>query len=362
MINKITSQEMDSNALVDSMSRQAIINGNFDIWQRNTNLNLTSANAGFCCDHWRYDEAITGTRPTSIVHSRNQLTSGELPNSMYSYRIAPNGAGSGYGAGDVYYIAQKIENGTRYLCGAGQKVTVSFWAKSSIANKKIGVYALQIYGTGGSANETLTGANFTLSSTFTKYTYTFTTNTLAGKTFGANSDDCLMLIFPVMWGTGAFSANLGCSGVAETFGGSGTIDIAQVQVCSGSFPLPFQPKTFAQELVDCQRYFQKSYNYATLLGTATGSANCSMEYTVGASSPMSYTMTFPVRMRIAPSCGIWDNGGTANKGTAHQVGGGWVNGYNVVIGATSERSIGCYILADTTINGFAFHYYADSEL
>ena len=113
---------------------------------------------------------------------------------------------------------------------------------------------VQTYGSGGSPSsaEVINGVNWTLTSTWTKYTATFTTNTLVGKTFGTDNNDYLRFDFVYQWGS-TNQAYVGAS-VAETFVGAGNIDIAQVQLCAGDVALPFQPKSYAQELIDCEKY------------------------------------------------------------------------------------------------------------
>lgn len=275
-----------------SMARQAIINGNFDVWQRGTSF-TNPTTATYTADRFSLGIINTGTLPTNIVHSRQELTPGDIPGSFYYYRIAPDGAGSSIGASDLYELKQSIEYGTRYLCGLGKSVTVSFYARASVASKKLGVYAVQIYGTGGSPTsaEVINGSNFTLTSSWVKYTATITTNTLVGKTFGTANDDYLQLRFLVAWGD-TTDARVGATG-AETFGGSGTIDIAQVQLCAGDVALPFQPKSFVQELADCQRYCI-TYNTTGAYQTfGTGIANSTTTANV-----MIY---FPVAMRVPPT-------------------------------------------------------------
>lgn len=244
---------VDTYGLVDSMPRQAIMNGNFDIWQRGTSF--TPASTDYMADRWRsgYD-ADGGTLPTDTI-TRQSLTPGDITNSFYYMRLNVDGAGSGFGTDALYTYQQPIEFGTRFLCGASKTVTLSFWAKSDITDKKLGFNLWQLYGTGGtpSSAEAINGDNVTLTSTWTKYTHTFTTNTLASKTFGTDNNDQLRVDFSFMWGA-TRGAYVNSSGTAEDFGGSGNIDIAQVQLCAGSVALPFQPKSYAQELQDCQRY------------------------------------------------------------------------------------------------------------
>lgn len=255
----VTSKAIADSTVVHSgsMARQAIINGNFDIWQRGTShTTFTDTVITYLSDRW-YDNQDDdgGTKPT-LTRSRQLLTSGELSNSFYVSRLATNGAGSGFGANSYHMYGQKIENGSRNLCGNGKKVTLSFWAKSDIAGKKIGIYAVQSYGSGGSptTGEVLTGTNFTLTSTLTKYTYTFTTNTLTGKTFGTDNNDNLDIRLVYQWGTGTTAGRVGSTGVAETYVGAGYIDIAQAQLCAGDVSLPFMPKSYEEELRACKRY------------------------------------------------------------------------------------------------------------
>ncbi len=251
-----------------SMARQAIINGNFDVWQRGTTSAIADATTLYLGDRWfDYHADDGGTLPT-LTRSRQAITAGALFNSFYTSRLAMNGTGTSLGVNSLAYLAQRIENGTRNLCGDGKKVTLSFYAKSDIAGKKLGYCLFQGYGTGGSptAQETITGATITLTSSWVKYTVTFTTNTLASKTFGTANDDVLTPSFFYMWGDTIGDA-FGFTGI-ETYG-SGFVDIAQVQLCAGDVALPFQPKSFAQELLDCMRYYEKSYLYAVVPGTDT---------------------------------------------------------------------------------------------
>jgi hypothetical protein len=243
-------------ATIDFMSRQAIINGNFDVWQRGTSF--TNPN-GYTAD--RVANAINadgGSLPANIIHSRQTLTPGDIPSSYYFYRINVDGAGSGFGVNAAYEIYHRIENATRFLCGLNKKLTLTFYARSTIANKRIGVQFSQRYGTGGSpsASENINGQIFNLTSNWQKFAITITTNTLVGKVFGSNDDDYLQIRFPIIWGSTTASTYFG-GGTAETFGSAGNIDIAQIQLNAGDQALPIQPRSYAEELVLCQRYLER---------------------------------------------------------------------------------------------------------
>jgi len=230
-----------------SMSRQAVINGNFELWL-NGIVFINPLSSSILAEKWELSINADGGLLPTIEHSQSILSSGSLPGSVYSYRVDVDGSGTSFGSNSYYYVRQKIINGVRCLCGLDKKVTVSFWAKSNIANKRIGIYLQQLYGTLGSpsAIETLNGTNFTLTSTLTKYTFTFTTNTLSGKTFGTNNDDNLIIGFMYQWGS---SIQTRCnSTTSEDFVGAGYIDISQVQVCAGDVDLLFMPRSYNEEL------------------------------------------------------------------------------------------------------------------
>jgi len=280
----------------NSLYRQAIINGNFDVWQRGT-TSTNPANGALLADRWMtFIGADGGALPSNIIHSRQLLTSGDIAGSFYHYRVAVDGAGTSLGVNSYGLIRQRIEHGTRFLCGDGKKVTVSFYARSSIANKKLSIGMTQHYGTGGTptANEKLTGTTVSLTASWVKYTYTFTTNTLAGKTFGTDNNDYLSLDLPYMWGA-TDGGTYGYTG-SETFVGAGNIDIAQVQLCAGDVALPFMPRSFEEELRACQRYC-----YAPATPTA-------YSY-IGSGSGASATrvlifVKMPVTMRTSPTLTI----------------------------------------------------------
>ena len=346
----------------NSMARQAIINGNFDVWQRGVSLTPGETATLFIADRWKIQQGADGGTLPTVVHSRQLLTSGALYGSFYCYRVAPNGAGTSFGAGSYGWIEQRIENGVRNLCGDGKKVTVSFWAKSDIANKKIGIWALQNYGTGGSpsAAETLNGANWTLTSTWTKYTYTFTTNTLASKTFGTAFDDYLRIGIAYQWNT-TYDERVGAS-TSEDYVGSGTIDIAQVQLCAGDVALPFMPKSFAQELQDCMRYYEKSYEYAVVPGTATY-YGASMVRALNASSGQKYfTTKYKVNKRIAATPSYWDTAGNASKVTTRDIDAAETSNVTPTgLDVVSQTGFAAYIVA-STVCGIEFQWAVSAEL
>lgn len=350
----------DGNITYHSMARQAIMNGNFDIWQRNTSFSA----AGKTADRWQeWNNGAGGTLPT-ITFSRIALTSGDIDGAFYGYRSYWDGVGSSLGGDAEQITYTRIEHGTRFLAGKGNKVTLSFWAKSDISNKRLGVRLSQNYGTGGSpsSQEWNTGYTITLTSTWTKYTITFTLTSIVGKTFGTNNNDYLELAIQKMWGSNLISRYN--SGTAEGFGSAGLVDIAQVQLNLGEIALPFQPKSFADEYRLCLRYYQKSYEYGTAIGTST---------TTGGERRSIYTAyllhndatRFYIPMRGTPAITYYDPyDGTANYCTEYNVGSSRVA--DRLLNAASAVCGNYFVTgssnAFTAGNWVIFHWTADAEL
>jgi hypothetical protein len=244
-VNEVNAQ------LSEKANKNWIINGNLDFWQRGSSATGINATAKFLPDRFACSSSIT-SQPL-ITWSKQSLIPGEIDGATFFSRIDVDGAGT-FSASDYMLTMHSIENGTRKLCGANKKITISFWARSNIANKKIGVYAIQKYGTGGTPTlpEPLIGKYFTLSTSWKKYSLTLDTNTLIGKTFGTNNDDYLRLVF--LHGYGPSQASNISDTVAETFRSAGYIDMAQIKLESGDKATPFVPKDPSLELTACQRY------------------------------------------------------------------------------------------------------------
>lgn len=281
-----------------------IMNGNFSVAQRVPIPGTIIANpANYTypiCDRWKIlYTADGGTMPTTINHTRYESDPSVYDNIVYQYRIAPNGAGSNLGASSYYRLQQGIENGTRLLCGANKTVTIALSAwEGSLTNKKLCVALLQDYGTGGSpsATELIAGTTFTLTSSLTTFTHTFTTNTLSGKTFGTNNDDALYVLIYYQWGSNLCS-QIGASSV-EDYGGNGLVDLFRVELYQGSSVLTYQPLSFDQILRDCKRYYQKScpYSVAPADGVATDEYRYGVVETTGI---LGLNVTFEKELRTA---------------------------------------------------------------
>jgi hypothetical protein len=222
--------------------RNAIINGNFDIWQRGTSF----AAAGYGSDRW-----YNGRVGSTCTMSRQPFALGqtEVPNEpTYFCRMT---VASSAGVGNYVTLQHLIEDVRTF---AGQGVTVSFYARADSA-KPISVELRQQFGTGGSPSSGVNAigtTKTTLSSSWQKVTVTATIPSISGKTIGTDNNNRLGLY---IW----LDAGSNFNSSTDTLGQqSGTFDIAQVQIEAGSVATPFERRPIGTELALCQRYYQST--------------------------------------------------------------------------------------------------------
>ncbi|QHT60672.1 hypothetical protein GXP70_12455 [Paenibacillus lycopersici] len=318
------------------LSRQAIINGNFNIWQRGTSF--TSLN-GFSADRWsiQYD----GTLTADVTRRSFAPGQTEVPNEPnYCLRITVTNAGTGTRVG----ISQRIEDVRTF---AGKKVTHTFWIRSNRAglNVRRDIF-IQNFGSAGSTQVSVTtGQAETLAANvWTPITITSTIPSIAGKTVGDNS----YLSFEVR----CLNPQTG-----------DVIDIAQVSLNEGSAALPFQARNIADELALCLRYYEKSYAYGTVPGTAV-SNGCVQSTSLSSFLLSRNDVGFRVNKRVQPTMTIYSTQNGAVGSSTEITSSGTFVADRVVTTTAVESSFSVGGAAGNfTANNFQrFHWTADAEL
>lgn len=247
-----TVQSSNISATGSMASRNKIINGNFDIWQRGTSFSGNEYGA----DRW-----VNAPNGSSMTQSRQSFTLGQtdVPNEpAYFCRSTVT---SSAGAGNYAILVHRVE-GVRTL--AGQTCTLSFWAKAD-ASKNIAVEFAQYFGSGGSPSSAANNLGTTtcsLTTSWQKFTVTVSLPSISGKTLGTNNNDYLTLN---LWFDAGSNFNSRTNSLGQQ---SGTFDIAQVQLEAGDVATPFEVRHIGQELALCQRYYQKSYKTSDFAGSA----------------------------------------------------------------------------------------------
>ena len=250
--------------------RNRIINGNFDIWQRGTSFTA----AGYGADRWVHDRNGTTHTVTRQAFTLGQTAVPSEP--TYFCRTVVTSVA---GASNYSILAQKIEDVRTF---AGQQITISFWAKVD-STKNIAVELIQDFGTGGSPSTYVTTIGTTkvsIGTSWQKVTVTTTVPSISGKTLGTSNDSLLQLN---IWFDAGSSYNSRTDSLGQQ---SGTFEIAQVQIESGSVATPFEQRPIGTELALCQRYY--AVIYVSLRGTSS-------------LGHLEYTAKFPQTMRSYPS-------------------------------------------------------------
>jgi hypothetical protein len=212
-----------------SLYRQAIINGNFDVWQRGTTITNPSSGA-YLADRWY----TNGTNGNTTV---TRQTTGVPIGSQYCLRSTQTNTS--------YLNLGYVIESTIVSKLIGKTVTVS--AKVRRNSDYNTTLSFAIYK--NSTADTSSGGTFVLIDSVVVSNANLPTGTTSAD-----------------WYTISFSFAIPADGTAnglkisveegvQTPNGA-YYEIAQVQLCAGSVALPFQPKSFAEELRDCQRYYE----------------------------------------------------------------------------------------------------------
>jgi len=259
MPGKLIVDEIEDSGGTSVIGRKnAIINGNFDIWQRGTSVTGQTSDQ-YLADRWYFVDS-----GATYSYQQGSFTVGQtdVPNNpKYFANLTITGAD------DSARLEQRIEDVYTF---AGETVTLSFYAKyTSNAPTDFDVQIFQYFGSGGSTSVLTTAATGqTLTTSWQKFTYTISVPSISGKTVGSGS---YLTIRPVI------NTN------NETF----DYQLAQVQLEKGSVATDFEMQQPGDILLQCRRYFHKVTiwhgNYASFpsgfcVGNGNGTGTCKLTY------------------------------------------------------------------------------------
>ena len=271
--------------------RNMIINGAMNIAQRGTSLTDVNGTSGyFNVDRWKHWESTAGQYQTSVysMSTADQNTTGHAK--ALKVNVKNNNAVSSLGAGEYAFAGTLLEGQDlqhlRYGTTNAETITVSFWVKSS----KTGTYVLSV--NKADSTPTRIAMEYTISSanTWEKKTITITptegSTSLITASAGAIANDN-GIGFEIIWILAVGSTYSGATANTWTtnqnhIGTSNQVNwmdsdsndfyLTGVQLELGSVATPFEHRSYADELFNCQRYYQFSqYNSTRAAYTNGGS-------------------------------------------------------------------------------------------
>ena len=289
-----------------SLFDNAIINGDFNIWQRGTSFAPPGA-AAYTTDRFQYH--YSGTMVYTVSRVADVPTLGESRHrSIYSMKMDCTTAQVSIGAGQHCTMQHRIE-GYNFASYMNKTVTLSFWVKAT----KTGIYCVA-FGNVGFNRTYIIEYTVNSSDTWEKKEVTLTFNDGSGGwSFDHGIGICISWSVACgtslqgaanTWLTGNFLATSNqvnaCDNVANNF------QLSQVQFELGSSASDFKGRTIQQELGLCQRYFCKSYPIGMTPGAITSPGSVvTEEYLI---KPSALLLTpFPVPMRITPTVLSYSN-------------------------------------------------------
>jgi len=144
---------------------------------------------------------------------------------------------------------------------------------------------------------------------------------------------------------------------------SGTWTIDNVQLEAGPLATPFERRNIAQELVNCQRYYSKSYAINTIPGTVTNSGCITIEGLAGGPTYLGHSTRLVVPMRTTPSVAYYSPTSTASGRIGYWTG--------TAISASTSYTSGTSGITDSSVSAqlnnvntsaIYWHYTAVAEL
>ncbi|MCZ7929557.1 hypothetical protein [Agrobacterium pusense] len=266
--------------------RNKIINGDFLRWTRGTSQTTTGYGSA---DRW--NNVSAGSTKTTALGG---FALGVMPfeDKYYMRTTVTSVAGAGNSVRAIHHL-----EGVEQL--AGKQVTLSYWARTTGADKFMSTELTQIFGNTGSPSAAVTAIGVRkvlLSSTagisgFQKYAHTFVMPPIIGKTETTNSNVGVQFWFDAGTSFNDRTDNLGQQ--------SGVFDIAHVSLVEGDATQeddPFGWLPLQQKIALCDRYCTR-----LTTGFQGGQPGYYLDY-----------YRFPVPMRTTPSVNVVNTGSPVN--------------------------------------------------
>lgn len=289
---------------------QAIINGDFYLWDRGTSF----TNTAWIANRWY--ARLGGGAAFTISRQNFTLGQTDVPRNPVHYLNANVTSG---GVSSYVYMYQRIESVTSF---AGETITLSYYAKSSTPIN-VSTVLTQNFGVGGTPSSEVGSIGVdksTLTTSWQRFTKTIVVPSIAGKTVGTTHDGYLQVQF-------YFDAGSSYDSRTDNLGNqTGSIDIANVMINKGDTALDFPYTSREENKTHSRRYYETSF----VDGTVPSNDQPSTKYYVGTATatntiqthiPFRYEKSFP------PTIFTYRSSDGAASGQAFKIyqGGTWVD-------------------------------------
>lgn len=338
--------------LYNSIYRQALINGAFDVWQRGTSF--TPNDDTYTADSWTL---LTETNAAWTIARDTDVPDGFI----YSAKL------SNVTANNQVALVQFIEN-INAKKFQNKKVSLSFYAKTigtEIANLRAAV--LSWTGTADSLTSDVIATwaqdgtnptwatNWTMENTPSNLALTSSYQQFKIENINIDTSEMTNLAVVIWVDDG-------------TIASGDDFYITGVQLNVGETALSFQPKSFDDELRACMRYYENSYPYGTAVGTADGYEQQGIAHAYAFSSSILYPqIIYRVKKRITPTVVFYAVNSPTGSGTINNIRNNTDSTLVDVSGCTftgSSNNLGFITKSSPFLTGkyYGFNWTANAEL
>ena len=327
------------NVLVNgNIGQNLLINGNFDFWQRG--ISHTAYGVG-SADRW----TVGTVNGVTVMAERGTLAADELQGSTFFMRINVQAFSGATNNSTPFF--QRLE---RHIVEtlAGKVVTLSFYAKADAERD----FSLRFSNSWSSAMTTnfITKGRFTTEWKKYEFTGVFprpSTNVMQSSPQGST-------IIALVWSEDDIASGLA---IAPPVRQTGVFDFAQMKLEIGDKATPFIPPDLTEELIRCQRFYEKSYDLDVVPGTGSVDSigfRRSVAYAHNRMQGFTYQ-----RKRIIPKITLY----APDTGT---IGGAFgfpsLNLGVSTVGTSGVSQITSNADALVVNNSYAYHFIADAEM
>tara|TARA_R100000808_G_scaffold22761_1_gene49729 strand:- start:16 stop:1188 length:1173 start_codon:yes stop_codon:yes gene_type:complete len=297
--------------------RNMIINGAMKIAQRGTQEHPVDTTNYSACDRFQVHNRTAGTCDT---YSDSESPDDKGFNSSLKVDITNASDLSTTDNESVigtYFEGQDLQQ-IRKGTSEALPLTLSFWVRSP----KTGIHIVELYDF-DSSTQRFVSAPYTISTanTWQFVTHTFPADTASGKEFDNDNAKSLGIqwwlcaasdftsgTLDQTWRDEASNSNRAVGQVNVFDNASNNFYLTGIQLELGSSATPFEHRSYAEELLRCQRYYQNSYRQnEEVIGGGSASYPSSQPghddgmYNTSWSDGNCSGPTFPVAMRTQPT-------------------------------------------------------------